>query len=48
MRCPICKGFLDPNKSVSYDHITPRREGGASGASNCDMTYPFCNQSIKH
>lgn len=48
VKCSICKGFLDPTKSVSYDHIKRRRDGGGSGKDNCDLTHPYCNQSIKN
>lgn len=47
IRCPICDGFLDVEKSVSYDHIKRVREGGNGGADNCQLTHPYCNQSIK-
>ena len=26
--CPICGGYVDVEKSVSYDHAVPRRDGG--------------------
>lgn len=45
MRCPICSGLLDPSKSVSYDHIKPRREGGTGDPSNTQLVHPFCNSS---
>ncbi|EOB9996117.1 hypothetical protein ACI0YI_004241, partial [Cronobacter sakazakii] len=28
IKCPICNGYLDTTKSVSYDHIIRVREGG--------------------
>ncbi|EFW0166590.1 DUF262 domain-containing protein, partial [Salmonella enterica] len=28
IKCPICKGYLDTTKSVSYDHVIRVREGG--------------------
>ena len=43
--CPLCKGLLDPNKSVSYDHITPVRDGGVGDASNTQLVHPYCNSS---
>jgi hypothetical protein len=46
-RCPICSGLLDPNKSVSYDHKTPVREGGLGSAENGQMVHPYCNTGIK-
>lgn len=45
--CPICKGKLDPNKSVHYDHKTPVRDGGRGSADNCDLVHPFCNTGMK-
>jgi hypothetical protein len=47
LHCPICGGYLDPQKSVSYDHITPIREGGKGTDGNCQLSHPYCNQSIK-
>lgn len=48
IKCNICGGLLDPAKSVSYDHVTPVREGGKGDVSNGDMVHPYCNQSVKH
>lgn len=48
LRCPVCNGYLDPNKSVSYDHIKRVREGGTGADSNCQLTHPYCNQSAKN
>jgi hypothetical protein len=48
LKCPICKGKLDPNKSVSYDHITPRRAGGLGGPENGDLVHPYCNTGVKN
>lgn len=45
--CSICNGYLDVDKSVSYDHIKRVREGGRGGAENIQLTHPYCNQSIK-
>jgi hypothetical protein len=47
IKCPICKGYLDTEKSVSYDHIVRAREGGLGQALNCQLTHPYCNQSVK-
>jgi hypothetical protein len=43
--CPLCKGLLDPNKSVSYDHIKPIREGGSGDPTNTQLVHPYCNTS---
>jgi hypothetical protein len=48
LRCPICNGYLDPQKSVSYDHRTPRRNGGLGSEENCQLTHPYCNQAMKN
>lgn len=47
MKCPICSGYLDAEKSMSYDHIVRAREGGVGRADNVQFTHPFCNQSVK-
>lgn len=48
MKCAICGGYLDPVKSISYDHITRVRDGGLGDADNCQLTHPYCNMSIKN
>lgn len=47
LKCPICGGYLDPEKSISYDHVVRAREEGKGGTDNCQLTHPYCNQSIK-
>lgn len=47
IKCPICNGYLDTEKSVSYDHIIRVREGGNGSAENVKLTHPYCNQSVK-
>lgn len=47
LRCPECGGYLDPAKSVSYDHKVRIADGGVGGDDNCQLMHPFCNQSIK-
>jgi hypothetical protein len=46
-KCPICRGLLDTTKSVSYDHITPIRDGGLGTAENGQMVHPYCNSGMK-
>ncbi len=46
--CPICQGYLDTEKSVSYDHIVRVREDGSGGAENVQLTHPYCNQAVKN
>ncbi|MEN0038799.1 MAG: DUF262 domain-containing protein [Cellvibrio sp.] len=48
LKCPICQGYLDVEKSVSYDHIERVRDGGLGGVDNCQLTHPYCNQSVKN
>ena len=48
LRCPICSGYLDVNKSVSYDHVHRVQDGGKGGSENCDLTHPFCNSAVKN
>lgn len=48
IKCPICEGYLDTDKSVSYDHIVRTREGGRGHSDNCNLTHPYCNQSVKN
>ena len=45
--CPICRGLLDVSKSVSFDHIQRKREGGLGTAENGQMVHPFCNTAVK-
>lgn len=47
MKCPLCNGYLDPEKSISYDHIIRKRDDGFGSDENCQLTHPFCNQSMK-
>ena len=47
MKCPICNGYLDTEKSVSYDHVVRAREGGHGQSGNCHLTHPYCNQAVK-
>jgi Protein of unknown function DUF262/HNH endonuclease len=47
LRCTICGAYLDPEKSVSYDHVTRVRDGGTGDVRNCQLVHPYCNQSMK-
>ena len=47
LHCPICEGVLDPNKSVSYDHIIPKRESGTGDFTNVQLAHPYCNTGYK-
>ena len=48
LKCPICNGYLDPEKSISYDHIIRKQDNGTGDSGNCQLTHPYCNQSIKN
>jgi hypothetical protein len=48
VKCPICGGYLDTVKSVSYDHIKRAEDGGGATAKNLQLTHPYCNQSVKN
>lgn len=48
VKCPICNGYLDTAKSVSYDHIERAQDGGAATFMNLQLTHPYCNQSVKN
>ena len=47
VKCPICHGYMDPAKSVSYDHMHRVQDGGTARLNNLQLTHPYCNQSIK-
>lgn len=47
-RCPICNGYLDVAKSVSYDHKVEKTKGGKGSLENCQLTHPYCNQTTKN
>jgi len=47
-KCPICHGYIDVAKSVSYDHIQRKEDGGNGSHINCQLTHPYCNQSMKN
>lgn len=47
IKCPICQGYIDTIKSVSYDHIIRKSEKGSGHVSNAQLTHPYCNDAIK-
>ena len=47
LKCPVCGGYLHPSKSVSYDHVVRRRDGGSGDPLNGQMLHPFCNTGVK-
>lgn len=48
LKCPICNGYLDTPKSISYDHIIRIEDGGKASYNNGQLSHPYCNQSIKN
>jgi Protein of unknown function DUF262/HNH endonuclease len=48
LKCPICSGFMNVAKSVSYDHVLPVREGGLGNLDNVQLVHPFCNTAMKN
>ncbi len=46
--CSICDGLIDVGKSVSYDHIVPKRDGGIGLPGNGQMVHPYCNTGVKN
>lgn len=44
-RCPVCNGLIDSNKSFSYDHMVPIKDGGRGNPENCRITHPYCNSA---
>lgn len=46
--CPLCGGYMDPTKSVSYDHIIRKEDGGTGAEENCQITHPYCNSALKN
>jgi len=47
IKCPICRGFLEPASSISYDHTKPVREGGLGNRENIQLSHPYCNTGMK-
>lgn len=47
-KCPICNGYLHMEKSIQYDHIIEKAQGGTGDPDNCQLMHPFCNQVYKN
>lgn len=45
-KCAICNGLV-PRQAISIDHKERRQDGGHSGASNLQVTHPYCNTGYK-
>ena len=48
IKCPLCEGYIDPAKSISYDHIKDKAKGGLGSEANCQLMHPYCNQGAKN
>ncbi|MBS1628577.1 MAG: DUF262 domain-containing protein [Bacteroidetes bacterium] len=48
VKCPLCEGYIDTNKSMSYDHVIRKEDGGIGESENGQVTHPYCNQSLKN
>ena len=48
IKCEICQGYIDTEKSVSYDHIIRKQDGGNGHFNNGQITHPYCNQAFKN
>lgn len=48
LKCPICRGLLEPSMSVSYDHITRKEDGGSGDDDNGQLCHPYCNTGFKN
>jgi len=46
IRCKICHARISP-RSISYDHIQRREDGGMGDPQNTQMTHPYCNSTYK-
>ena len=46
IRCKICHARISP-RSISYDHIQRREDGGMGDPMNTQMTHPYCNSTYK-
>ncbi|WP_375454652.1 HNH endonuclease family protein [uncultured Methylobacterium sp.] len=44
LKCAVCGGFVHVN-SMQFDHKTEARNGGATDASNAQVTHPYCNSA---
>jgi Protein of unknown function DUF262/HNH endonuclease len=47
VKCQICGGRMDANKSMSYDHKTRIRDGGDNSVENIQLSHPYCNTGFK-
>jgi len=45
IKCPICDSYLEPSRSVTYDHRKDKKDGGNGSLENCDLAHPYCNSA---
>lgn len=46
IRCQICDGLIGA-KSITFDHITRKEDGGLGTVQNAQMAHPYCNSGFK-
>jgi hypothetical protein len=46
LRCKICGARIHV-KSISFDHIERKQDGGTGTTDNAQMTHPYCNSGYK-
>lgn len=46
LRCKICNARIH-KKSISFDHIKRKEDGGTGDPDNAQMTHPYCNTGFK-
>ncbi len=46
-KCSICGGYIH-TKSISFDHIERKQDGGKGIAENGQLTHPYCNSTLKN
>jgi uncharacterized protein DUF262/HNH endonuclease len=46
-KCAICGAAVHRN-SMTFDHVTNRRDGGTGQVENASIAHPYCNSTIKN
>jgi hypothetical protein len=46
IRCNVC-GAMVHSKSMHFDHLVPRRDGGKATLENARITHPYCDSTVK-
>ena len=46
LRCTICQARMH-TKSISFDHVVRKRDGGGGSPENAQLTHPYCNTGYK-